>query len=293
MEAWHSTPEVAPPERERKVVGWSSGSGRIYADQIEANHRHSTAKSALRQIADALGDVDGYVAQVDAAARKAPTIAADIARRLIEAGRPQEAWDALEAARSRADDRRSIEWEQARVDTLEALGRAAEAQDFRWQCFAATLDATHLRAYLRKLPDFEDFDAEQRALAQVLAHGDVHQALAFLVAWPDLPRASQLVLARADALNGNLYEVLSPAADALGDKHPLAATLLRRAMIDFTLGHARSSRYRHAARHLNDCADLARHMTGFGGAPDHTAYERALRQAHGRKAAFWDGVASR
>ena len=35
-------------------------------------------------------------------------------------------------------------------------------------------------------------------------------------------------------LNGDHYEILSPAADAVG-KHPLAATLLLRSMIDLPL----------------------------------------------------------
>ncbi len=312
LEAWHAKPVAILPDSERQVIGWSS-SGKIYADQIETSHRRSTAKLVLRQIADALGDVDGYLAQVEAGARKVPNVAAGIARRLIEAGRPQEALDALEVATSHDDDpdlaewdgeppdaleweqarADALEWEQARADALDALGRGEEAQAFRWERFAATLQPLHLRAFLRKLPDFDDFDAEQRATTHAMGHANVHQALHFLVAWPDLQRASQLVLARWRELNGNFYTVLSPASDALDARHPLAATLLRRAMIDFALGQARTSRYRHAARHLRECASLAQRVAGFGDMPDHAAYERALRAAHGRKAAFWDEVASR
>ena len=197
---------------------------------------------------------------------------------------------ALDAVEAGQREGTGAEWEQARVDVLEALGRAGEAQGFRWERFTATLDAAHLRAFLRKLPDFDDFEAEQRALDHALAFGDVHQALAFLVAWPDLQRANELVLGRARALNGDLYELLSPAAEALDARHPLAATLLRRAMIGFTLGAARSSRYKHAARHLRDCRLEAARVEEFGSVPDHLAYERALRATHGRKAGFWQEV---
>lgn len=106
----------------------------------------------------------------------------------------------------------------------------------------------------------------------VLAFGDVHQALAFLVAWPDLRRASELVLGRARELNGDLYELLSPAAEALVARHPLAATVVRRAMIDFTLGTARSSRYKHAARHLCQCRVEAARIEDFGAVPNHSTY---------------------
>lgn len=289
VQAWRAEPVEKPPARERRVVGWSS-SGPIHADEIERSHRRHTASFVLQQVADALGDVDGFIAQFDTRARGMPVVAAGIARRLLDAGRLQEAWAALDAVEAKHRDRAPTEWEEARVAVLEALGRADEAQAFRWQRYLATLNATHLRAYLKKLPDFDDFEAEQRALDHALAFGDVHQALAFLVAWPDGQRASALVLSRAGALDGDLYELLSPAADALDDRYPLAAMVLRRAMIDFTLGAGRSSRYKHAARHLGDCRTAAARVEDFKGMPDHSAYERALRAAHGRKAGFWQEV---
>lgn len=289
---WQAEPVVTPPERERRVVGWSS-SGKIYADEIEASHRRRTAQFVLQQIADVTGDVDDYIAQIDAEARKAPAIAAGIARRLLGAGRPQEAWNTLEAAEQGRRDRLPIEWEQARIDTLEALGRQDEAQDFRWVRFLATLNTTHLRSYLKKLSDFEGIDAEQRAMAHALADRDVHQALGFFLAWPELEQASRLVLARAHELNGDLYELLTPAGEALEGRYPLAATLVRRAMIEFTLSAARASRYKHAARHLAECAGLAGRIDRFGTQPDHAEYVQALRAAHGRKVAFWQEVDDR
>ncbi len=290
VESWQAEPVVVPPERERKVIGWSTG-GKIYADQLQAHHRKHVASSVLRQIAEALGDVDSYIAQFDAGARKAPRVAAEIARRLLKTGRPQDALDALEAATVRPDGM-PAEWEQARIATLETLGRPEEAQAYRWQRVLAALDATHLRAYLAKLPDFEDFEAEQRAMEHALGHGDVHRALHFLIEWPDLHRASQLVLGRIRELDGGQYELLGPAAERLEVKHPLAATLLRRAMIDSTLAAFRASRYGDAARHLHECANLAARVAEFGDAPDHSAYEKALRADHGREAAFWQGVAT-
>lgn len=278
-----------PPESERRVIGWSSG-GKLYADEAERRHRRYAAKSILQEIAKATGDVDAYIAQFDTVARTAPMIAADIARRLLDADRAREAWEAIEAVSPNKRGRRPFEWEEARIDILEALGRAEEAQAFQWQCFLDTLALPHLRAYLRRLPDFEDFEAEQRAVAHALAFSDAHQALAFLVAWPDLECASRLVLARKEELDGNRYELLSPAADMLDEKYPLAATLARRAMIDFTLGKARSSRYHHAARHLAECASLSRRIVDFAEWPDHASYAEALRAAHGRKANFWQQV---
>ncbi len=287
--AWQSEPIAKPDASKRVVAAWGM-KGPVYADDMETSRRRRTAKHVLQQLADQRGDVDGYIAQFDDAARQVPVVAAQIAMRLLGAGRAEEAWTALELVDYASCRLPSTEWEQARLATLEALGRLEEAQAFRWERFQATLDTTHLREHLRKLPDFDDFEAEQNALTYACEHPDVHKALAFLTGWPGLAQASSLVLSRADEVNGDLYELLGPAADTLGERYPLAATVLLRAMIDFTLGRARSSRYKHAARHLSELATLANRIDDFGGVPSHDVYLNGIRAEHGRKAGFWQGV---
>jgi hypothetical protein len=99
------------------------------------------------------------------------------------------------------------------------------------------------------------------------------------------------VLQRFDELDGDHYEILTPAADALAGKYPLAATLMLRAMIDFTLRNNRSSRYRHAARHLLDCSSLASAIEEFGRFEPHDVYQDRLRGEHRRKSSFWSLIA--
>ena len=79
-----------PRDQERRQVGWSM-SGPIYEDEIDNRHRASVIHLALRDIADAQGDVDAFITQYDAQTRKVPKIAAEIARRLLAAGRADEA----------------------------------------------------------------------------------------------------------------------------------------------------------------------------------------------------------
>ena len=160
----------------------------------------------------------------------------------------------------------------------------------RWDCFAEGLSAEHLRDYLKRLPDFEDFEAETKALDLVKSHESVLHGLAFLVNWPALDHAADLVITRTNELNGDHYEVLTPSAEALSARHPLAATMCLRAMIDFALEKARSSRYQHAARHLMECESLAHSIEDFGPLEDHGTYESRLQSAHGRKAGFWSRV---
>ena len=144
--------------------------------------------------------------------------------------------------------------------------------------------------YLKLLPDFDDIEAEEKALDLVGDHPRLNAALGFLVDWPALDRAAKLVLARADDLDGNSYTTLSRAAEALDARHPLAATLVRRAMIEDTLNGAKSSRYRHAARHLAECGASDAQITEYGATLTHTGFIEALRQKHGRKYGFWSLV---
>jgi hypothetical protein len=283
---------TAPPaERKRRIVGYGAG-GPLYADQLDASYRDLTVRSALRDIADIEGDVDGFIAEHGAEARRAPAIAVEIARRLLKAGRAIEALAALEVVDRKRLGWATFDWQQARLDVLDALGRADEAQTFRWACFAETLESRHLRTYLKALPDFDDVEAEERAMALAAGFPDVHTALQFLVAWPALDRANALILVHFEELNGDFYELLAPAGEALEARYPLAATLVRRAMIGFTLMAARSKRYPHAARHLDDCGADAVRIDDFGLHPNHHDYQLRLKAEHSRKAAFWQSVKS-
>ena len=275
-----------PPQAERRVVGGTTA-GPIYADEVECRRHARVVRWALQQIAEARGDVDEFIASIPEDARQAPHIATEIGRRLLDAGRVQEALAALDAAEGGPLGWFTEDWAEARADALEAVGRTEEAQQFRWDCFEWSLSETLLRAYLKRLPDFDDVEAEAKALDDVTAHRDVHAALALLVRWSALDRAARMVLDRADEIDGDHYEVLTPAADALQERYPLAATVLRRAMIEFALDQARAKRYRHAARHFQQCASCAPMIHDFGDLETHEAFERRLKSQHGRKRGFW------
>ena len=119
-----------------------------------------------------------------------------------------------------------------------------------------------------------------------MAYPNLLHALQFFLDWPALDRAADLLIARHDEIDGDHYEYLSPAAKALSERHPLAATLVFRAMVDFTLTRSRAKRYRYAAEHLAACARLARDIPDFGAFETHDAYVARLKEEHGRKFGF-------
>lgn len=251
------------------------------------NYRASFHASALAAIADAQGDVDLFIrAQI----LKGPRLCDDcgIAQRLLKAGRAPEALAHLDSV-GPDGQRDAHRLEDVRIEVLEALGQKEEAQSLRWRAFKQRLSIDHLREFLKRLPDFDAEAKEVEAMAHA-ASQNVQRALEFFTDWPDIRAAGALVRARSAELDGDLYYLYTPAAAALETKEPLAATILRRAMIDFTLGRARSSRYEHAARHLAECASIAPMITDWSDVPDHAAYLARLKAAHPRKTGFWSRV---
>lgn len=243
-------------------------------------------RSSLQQIADATGDVDGYIALQTDAARQDPHGAAQIARRLLAVGRAPEALQALTKAGS-ARRAMPLLWETVYTEALEAAGQEPEAQTFRLAAFDRSLSEIHLKAFLKRLADFDDIEAEEKAMAVALRFRDVHRALEFFIGWPALTFAAHLVEARRAELDGDRYELLGFAAERLAEKHPLASMLVLRAMIDFTLGRARAGRYGHAGRHLRECKGLAARIGDLQGTEPHEAYVAALHLRHERKTSFW------
>ena len=268
------------------------------------DRRADSLRRALQHLASAEGDVDGYIALVPADVRKRPGIAVRIGRVLLNAGRAAEALVALENGAPKKpgsylnDDLYHpgyegpwIEWEDTYLDALDATGQTERAQLIRWDAFEERLSVRRLRAYLKALPDFEDIAAEERAVTHALGFKSFSLALYFFVEWPDLTNAAQLVLERRAEIDGNAYYLLDPAARLLEGKHPLAATILRRGMIDDTLDGAKSTRYRHAARHLMECQSLASAIQDYRPFETHQAFVARMRAKHGRKTGFWSQFA--
>jgi hypothetical protein len=264
------------------------------------DRRADCLRRALQDLASAEGNVDGYIALIPADVRKQPGIAARIGRELLNAGRAAEALVALENGAPKKhgtylnDDLYHpgyegpwIEWEDTYLDALDATGQTERAQLIRWDAFEERLSVRRLRAYLKALPDFEDIAAEERAVTHALGFKSFSSALYFFVEWPDLANAAQLVLERRAEIDGNAYHLLDPAARLLEGKHPLAATILRRGMIDDTLDGAKSTRYRHVARHLMECQSLASAIQDYDPFETHQAFVARLRAKHGRKTGFW------
>ncbi|MBU2961878.1 hypothetical protein KO516_13880, partial [Citreicella sp. C3M06] len=195
--------------------------------------RNRTLDIILQDVADQQGDVDAWLAKYTPDQLTYHTIAPAAATRLLEAGR---AADALTLIRT-AIDAYDSDWldpremDEVHFACLAALGREDELRAALWQRFETCLCPDALRQHLKRLPDFEDIEAQDAAREVVRSFKPVDAALAFCLASGDLALAAQLIDARHAEIDGDDYEVLTPLAEALLTQHPLQAVLLWRAMI--------------------------------------------------------------
>ena len=257
------------------------------------------ALDILQLIALNTDDVDGYLAleQTKAENRRDTLV---VARMLHQAGRHAEAleWIRIRPPQMRllmvqgivanvgpeyeARERRLLE-----ADILESLKRRSDAQEVRWKEFAETFDPEVLKLYLSKLDDFAEFEELDKALAVVTSGDDIYSALEFLVSWPRLDLAADLVLRHAARWDGRHDDVLAPAAEALSDHNPLASTLLYRELVTYILKRGLGDAYDDGASHLIQLARIAPQLPQDLSIKSHGAFLEELRRIHVRKYEFW------
>lgn len=244
---------------------------------------------ALRQVADALGDVDAFIASLEADGRPEREAVA-VAVRLVVAARAEEAlaWLGRATPAEQASERGAA----AHIDALLALGRPEEAQVIRWRQASEHLRLEAYRAFLQGRPDTEREEAHGRVVEAALANADACGALAFLIDLPNLEAAERLVVERLGAFDGRLYFTLVPLAARLEADRPLAAALLYHRLAEAVLDARRSAAYHHAADYVCTAARLAAAIADWRGHESHAAFMVRLRDVHRRKSAFWPALAS-
>jgi len=251
-------------------------------DHGPAGNHHDLA-IALENIADARGDVDGYIAAQRLAGREDAAVK-EIAKRLVAAGRLKEALHWAERPEVPVHERGNIA--RLKVDILDRLGRTEDAQAVRWSIFATSLSSDILAEYLDRLPEVAMGEARQMAVATARGHPDIHRALPLLADLaPDI--AAELVHRRLGEIQGAAYFVLRPVADRLAESHPVAAILLYREMADAVLGRRQSLQYDYAVRDLVAAEKLVPNVEDWLGHLSQEAYRRQVAAEHRQKRAFW------
>jgi hypothetical protein len=248
------------------------------------DYRQQVLTTALENIADARGDVDGYIAAQRLAGTEDVAVK-EIGERLLAAGRLEEALQRLD--RPDLPEHKRGDIGPMKVDILDRLGRTEDAQAVRWSMFATSLSADILNEYLGRLPEDIVAEARQRAIATACRHPDIHQSLP-LLADLSLDIAADLVYRRLGEIRGEAYWALRPVAERLTKSHPVAAILLYRQMADTILRRGQSQYYDHAVRNLIAAERLVPKVEDWLGYRPQEAYRQQVATEHRQKRAFWE-----
>lgn len=254
--------------------------------RIAARPAFKPSARVIRAVADAAGDVDAFVETVSSTLRHDPGTAAAVGRRLLAAGRVEEALATLQAAdpRNRArgldgrPDPAAEPWYAVWIEVLEQSGETRSAHEERWAAFERTLSAAQLRRYLKALPDFDDVEALDRAFEVAARFTPFSDGLAFLMDWPALPEAAAMILVRRDEVAGEPGDLAAWAA-RLDARHPRAALILLRTAIARLWSDPRT---RADAEPLADEAEgLARRIGDLDDLESHDAFVLRLTARRG------------
>jgi hypothetical protein len=205
----------------------------IALEQVRARQERATGwLTIIRHLADAAGDVEAFRETYPDAALATPAVSVEISRRYVAAGQVEAAGLVLRAAAPKPNRSGRIavpdfDWETAWIDHIEQAGDMAGAQAVRWASFERTLDVGRAKAFVARLAGFDDVEAEGRAFAYAAGHSDFQLGLQFLMAWPALLEASQMIQAREEDINVHAAEAELWAAK-LRRRYPAAAYLLLR-----------------------------------------------------------------
>ena len=311
--AWAAVPECDPKilaaevfdlfttdeygARSQVITAFSDALGTSGLDELErlvrerlnhgatGKHIHQRVLTiALENIADARGDVDGYIAAHHLAGTE-NVAAKEISERLLAAGRLEEALHWLDHPDIPEHMRSGLG--PLKVEILDRLGRTEDAQAIRWSIFATSLSAGILDEYLSRLPEDAVIEGRQRAIATACQHPDVHQSLPLLAELsPNM--AAELVHRRLGEIRGEAYWVVRPVADRLKGSHPVAAVLLHRLMADAVLRRGQSQHYDHAVRDLIAAERLVPKVEDWLGHRPQEAYRQQVATEHRQKRAFWE-----
>lgn len=127
--------------------------------------QQTTRSIILVNVADAQSDVDANIARYSEEQLTCGTIAPDVARRLLDVGRVEEAFGIVERARA-ADGSKSLrmlhdDLDEVYEERLESLGMGHDLKDHLWNQSQQNLSGRNLRQYQKLLANFEDIEAEE------------------------------------------------------------------------------------------------------------------------------------
>lgn len=253
-------------------------------DEYKRHRWTSGVASIARQLKDPVLFEVAYMKSWPALHNKALL---DIAAIYLEAGEPRIALDRVSQIEN-LEMFRAGERDQLLLSIYRELGDDEKTMVTAWRIFRRERGGLALEELLKVIGDGE----RERVIAKEteavmssdrLSYSDAY----FLVQVGRLEEAETYLLRHGESLDGDVYFILKPLAEALEEDRPLGATVLYRALLDSILSRAVSKYYNHGVRYLKKLDQLEGRIDDWKGLQSHAEYKDKIQAAHGRKQSFW------
>lgn len=244
-------------------------------------------KHGLQAIADCQKDVEAYIRACSLSGKPSNYDHLNIAKRLIDHWRGEEALHWLETMEPSSHNRWPESRRELKIEALELKGEYEKAQVERLRWFEESLSPALYGEILKYAkPDFKEAFRKE-AIAKAFTFAEPHEGLEFLIELQEFAEGAKFVRLKIDELHGRHYGLLRPVANILCEIDPLAATLLYRKMIEPVLEAAASKYYIYAAKDLVSCGTLNSKIKDWALHQNHESYMKSVEEKNNRKVSFW------
>lgn len=169
-----------------------------------------------------------------------------------------------------------------------ALGRVSEQAEVAWRVFRSRRTLASLDLVLAIIGEERREVVLKDEAALILADEKLSLTDAEFLVGAGRPKdAGRYLLDHGEQIDGNQYTRLPSLAKLLEAEHPLAASVIYRALLDCILGPGRSSAYEYAAGYLRAMDRMAERITEWERFGSHAEYVEGIRRDHKRKYGFW------
>ena len=257
-------------------------------ERVIAGHEMNNCHEVVlrKKFADLSGDVDKYIEVVDSDKNINSSSLCEIAERLLNADRPQEAIVWL--LKIEDDDYRSQEKNSLLVKAYQNVGDEDKAQELRWQTFEKYCYVEDYNSYIENASKSDMTEIENKAIkcaqnVKYLQHG-----VSFLheMKWYDF--LENLLMKRYDEIRGEDYHTYRSLLTDLAKRGKyLVASLLRRKLAQSGVAKAQSKYYKYAASDYKACTDYAEKVMDWKSFSTHDDFTKKFKESHKRKKAFW------
>jgi hypothetical protein len=249
---------------------------------------------ALKVIADVRNDVEYYIRiakeyNEEDKSKIPDNEICDVARRLNKAFRGDEAIELLKNL-----DFNEYHYSKGANLLIEAYklnGEDDKAQKVLWKRFESLLLSQDYLEYIKLSSEEERKIALAKAIELTKAQDNIAVSLQFLYNIQEYDLIENLIFENTKQLNAydySLYRKLS--TDLAKNGKYLAATLLRRELVNNVLTKAISKYYKYAVSDLKKAREFSFKVTDWHNFDDHAGFMEVIEENHKRKTAFWHKV---